>query len=358
MKISYNWLKDFIEIIESPEQISDVLTQTGLEVESVEQIEKIKGGLNGLVVGQVIECIPHPDADKLKLTKVDIGTGNPLPIVCGAPNVAAGQKVVVATIDTTLYPATGEPFKIKKSKIRGEISEGMLCAEDEIGLGASHDGLLILDTDKANGTPIKELFETGEDYVFEIGLTPNRGDATSHLGVARDLKAFYERSIKIPASKSHEVTKNHPIAVVVENQQACPRYSGVTIRGVKVSPSPDWLQWRLKAIGLSPINNIVDITNYVLMSLGQPMHAFDADVVGEKIMVKTLAAGTKFKTLDGAERTLDENDLMICNEQGGMCIGGVFGGVDSGVKESTTNIFLESAYFSADWLVHRCFFQI
>ncbi len=350
MKISYNWLKDFIEINERPEVISEALTQTGLEVESIDQVEKIPGGLNGLVVGEVIACTSHPDADKLKLTKVDVGTDELLSIVCGAPNVAAGLKVIVATINTTLYPSSGEPFKIKKSKIRGEVSEGMLCAEDEIGLGESHDGLLILNTDKPNGTPIKELFESGEDHVFEIGLTPNRGDATSHFGVARDLKAFFNRPIQVPNSKTFEVKNDRPIEVVVENTQACPRYSGVTIRGVKVGPSPDWMQWRLKAIGLSPINNIVDITNYVLMSLGQPMHAFDADVVGSKIIVKTLAGGTKFKTLDEAERTLHENDLMICNDQGGMCIAGVFGGIDSGVKDNTTSIFLESAYFSADWV--------
>ncbi|MFY0599540.1 MAG: phenylalanine--tRNA ligase subunit beta [Cyclobacteriaceae bacterium] len=350
MKISYNWLKDFIEINETPEEISEILTQTGLEVEGLEKIEKIQGGFSGLVVGEVKECIPHPDADKLKLTKVDAGTGNLLPIVCGAPNVEAGIKVVVAPINTMIYPSSGEPFKIKKAKIRGEVSEGMLCAEDEIGLGEGHDGLLVLDHTLVNGTPIKDIFESGEDHVFEIGLTPNRGDATSHLGSARDLKAYFNRPINLPQSQAFEVKKNNPIEVTVENTEACPRYSGVTIRNIKVGSSPDWLKWRLKAVGLSPINNIVDITNYVMMSIGQPMHAFDSDVVGDKLTVKTLEKGTKFKTLDEVERSLSEKDLMICNDKGGMCIAGVFGGIDSGVKDSTTSIFLESAYFSADWV--------
>ncbi|WP_258103956.1 phenylalanine--tRNA ligase subunit beta [Marinoscillum sp. MHG1-6] len=350
MKISYNWLKDFIQIDETPEKIGSILTQTGLEVESIDEVEKIKGGLEGLVVGEVLTCEQHPNADKLKLTRVDVGNGEPLPIVCGAPNVATGQKVIVATVNTMIYPSSGEPFKIKKSKIRGEVSEGMLCAEDEIGMGASHDGLLVLNTDKPNGTSIKELFDTGKDFVFEIGLTPNRGDATGHLGAARDLRAYFNRPLIETDFKTPEKKIDRPIEVSVENTEACPRYSGATIRGVKVGPSPDWLQWRLRAVGLSPINNIVDITNYVMMSLGQPMHAFDADVTGEKITVGTLSSGTKFKTLDEVERTLHEKDLMICNDKGGMCIAGVFGGVDSGVKDSTTDIFLESAYFSADWV--------
>lgn len=351
MKISYNWLKDFIEINESPEEISEVLTQTGLEVEGLERVEKITGGLEGLVVGEVKELSDHPDADKLKLTKVDVGSEELLPIVCGAPNVAQGQKVVVATVGTTIHPTDGEPFTIKKAKIRGAVSHGMLCAEDEIGLGKSHAGLLILETDKANGTPVKELFETGEDYVFEIGLTPNRGDATSHLGAARDLKAFYNRKIKLPSAPTHTAKNLNPIAVSIENSEACPRYSGATIRGVKVGPSPDWLQWKLKAVGLAPINNIVDITNYVMMSLGQPMHAFDADEIsGGRVVVKTLPAGTSFTTLDDVDRKLHENDLMICNEKEGMCIAGVFGGSKSGVKETTTSVFLESAYFSADYV--------
>ena len=349
MKISYNWLKDFIDISESPETIGEVLTQTGLEVEGIEHIEKIKGGLADLIVGEVVSCEPHPDADRLKLTKVDIGGDELLPIVCGAPNVRNNIKVVVATVGTEIYPTNGEPFIIKKAKIRGEVSQGMLCAEDEIGLGTSHEGLLILDTKLPNGTQVTELFESGSDHVFEIGLTPNRGDATGHLGTARDLKAFYNRPLRLIASKSHETKIDRPINVTVEDSSACPRYSGVTIRGIQVQASPDWLQWRLRAVGLSPINNIVDITNYVMMSLGQPMHAFDADeIVGDQIVVKTLDEGSKFKTLDEVERSLSGQDLMICDSQKGLCIAGVFGGVQSGVKKTTTSIFLESAYFSAD----------
>lgn len=349
MKISYNWLKDFIDISETPETIGDVLTQTGLEVEGIERVEKIPGGLEGLVVGEVKECIPHPDADKLKLTKVDAGTGELLPIVCGAPNVASGQKVIVATVGTTIHPTNGESFKIKKAKIRGEVSEGMLCAEDEIGLGTSHAGLLVLDTDKKNGTPAKELFETGEDFVFEIGLTPNRGDAVSHFGAARDLKAFYRRPVRVQTPPAQKPEIDRPIEVVVEDKVACPRYSGATIRGVKVGPSPDWLQWKLKAVGLSPINNIVDITNYVMLSIGQPMHAFDADkIAGSKVIIKKLAEGTTFKTLDEVDRKLSKDDLMICDQDGGLCIAGVFGGIDSGISDDTTNVFLESAHFSMD----------
>lgn len=351
MKISYNWLKDFIDINESPEEISDILTQTGLEVEGLQRIEKIPGNLQGLVVGEIIELTDHPNADKLKLTRVDTGEGRLLPIVCGAPNVAQGQKVIVAPVGTTIFPFGNDPFTIKKAKIRGEVSEGMLCAEDEIGLGKSHAGLLILDNDKPNGTPVKELFETGDDIVFEIGLTPNRGDAASHLGAARDLKAFLHRAIKIPQAPARQVRENQPIQVRVENVEACPRYSGATIRGVKVGPSPDWLQWRLKAVGLTPINNIVDVTNYVMISIGQPLHAFDADKIkGGKVIVKTLPAGTAFTTLDEVERKLHEKDLMICDENDGMCMAGVFGGINSGIKDDTTSIFLESAYFSADYV--------
>jgi len=351
MKISYNWLKDYIDINESPEAISEVLTQTGLEVEGLEYVEKIPGGLEGLVVGEVVTCESHPNADKLKVTKVDAGTGELLPIVCGAPNVAAGQKVIVATVNTTIYPTEGEPFQIKKAKIRGEESRGMLCAEDEIGMGKSHAGLLILETDKPNGTPLKEIFETGADHVFEIGLTPNRGDATSHMGTARDLKAYFNRPLKTISAPNQSVKEDRPIKVTVENTEACPRYSAATIRGVKIGPSPDWLQWRLRAIGLSPINNVVDITNYVLMSLGQPMHAFDASAIeGDEVIVKTLASGSKFVTLDDEERSLNDKDLMICNTKEGMCIAGVFGGAKSGVKDTTTDIFLESAHFSADYV--------
>lgn len=352
MKISYNWLKEFIDFKEAPEQLGDILTQTGLEVEGIEKVEKIPGGLNGIVVGEVVSCEKHPNADKLKVTKVDIGADKLSDIVCGAPNVAAGQKVLVAPVNSTIYPTNGEPFKIKKAKIRGEVSEGMICAEDELGLGTSHDGIMVLDTEKPNGTPAIELFETGEDHVFEIGLTPNRGDATSHMGTARDLKAFFRKELNLPDSKDFKVDVDQPIDVVVENTEACPRYSGITIRGVEVKASPDWLQWKLRSIGLEPINNIVDITNYVCHAIGQPMHAFDADKIeGNKVLVKTLPNKTKFTTLDEKERELHDNDLMICNGKSeGMCIAGVFGGVRSGVTETTKNIFLESAYFSADWV--------
>ncbi|WP_424962195.1 phenylalanine--tRNA ligase subunit beta [Ekhidna sp.] len=352
MKISYNWLKEYINFKETPEQLGDILTQTGLEVEGIEKVEKIPGGLNGIVVGEVISCEKHPNADKLKVTKVDIGAGEPSDIVCGAPNVAVGQKVLVATVNSTIHPAKGEPFKIKKAKIRGEVSEGMICAEDELGLGNNHDGIMVLDTNKPNGTPAIELFETGEDHVFEIGLTPNRGDATSHMGAARDLKAYFRKELNLPETKELKIEVDQPIEVVVENTEACPRYSGITIRGVEVKASPDWLQWKLRSIGLEPINNIVDITNYVCHAIGQPMHAFDADKIdGNKVLVKTLPSKTKFTTLDEKERELHEKDLMICNGNSeGMCIAGVFGGIRSGVTEATKNIFLESAYFSADWV--------
>lgn len=351
MKISHNWLTDFIELDRSVSEIADALTQTGLEVEGVEQVEKIPGGLKGLVVGEVKTCEPHPNADKLRVTTVDIGAEDLSPIVCGAPNVAAGQKVVVAPVNTTIYPTSGESFKIKKAKIRGEVSVGMICAEDEIGLGTDHDGIMVLNTDLPNGTPVTELFDSGEDTVYEIGLTPNRGDGASHYGAARDLKAFYKLPITFPVVKELTVSEDSPIAVEVEHTEACPRYSGVTIRGVKVGPSPDWLQFRLRAIGLAPINNLVDITNYVLHGLGQPLHAFDADkITGGKVVVKMMDKGTKFTTLDEVERSLHESDLMICNEEEGMCIGGVFGGVKSGITEATTNVFLESAYFSPDYV--------
>ncbi|WP_425392840.1 phenylalanine--tRNA ligase subunit beta [Ekhidna sp.] len=352
MKISYNWLKEYINFKETPEQLGDILTQTGLEVEGIEKVEKIPDGLKGIVIGEVMSCEKHPNADKLKVTKVDIGADELSDIVCGAPNVAAGQKVLVATVNSTIHPTNGEPFKIKKAKIRGEVSEGMICAEDELGLGTSHDGIMVLDTDKPNGTPAIELFETGEDHVFEIGLTPNRGDATSHMGAARDLKAYFRKDLKLPEIKDFKVDVDEPIEVVVENTEACPRYSGITIRGVEVKASPDWLQWKLRSIGLEPINNIVDITNYVCHAIGQPMHAFDADRIdGNKVLVKTLPNKTKFTTLDEKERELHEKDLMICNGKSeGMCIAGVFGGTKSGVTASTKDIFLESAYFSADWV--------
>ncbi|MBC6410334.1 MAG: phenylalanine--tRNA ligase subunit beta [Ekhidna sp.] len=350
MKISYNWLREFIDFNESPEEISEILTQTGLEVEGIEKVEKIPGRLEGIVIGEVMECARHPNADKLKVTKVDIGADKLSDIVCGAPNVATGQKVLVATVNSMIHPANGEPFKIRKVRIRGEVSEGMICAEDEVGLGTGHDGIMILDTDKPNGTPAVELFETVEDHIIEIGLTPNRGDATAHVGTARDLKAYFRKNLTLPEAKDFNIKINNPILVKVEAEQACPRYSGITIRDVKVEASPDWLQRKLRSIGLEPINNVVDITNYCLYALGQPMHAFDADEINKgEILVKTLPANTKFTTLDGKERELHQDDLMICDgESNGMCIAGVFGGAKSGVKKTTKSIFLEVACFSAD----------
>ena len=352
MKISINWLQDFIHLPESTEAVAEKLTLSGLEVEGIERFDQIKGGLEGLVIGEVLSVQPHPDADRLCLTTVDVGQEAPLPIVCGAPNVAEGQRVVVATVGATLYPLKGEPLTIKKAKIRGEVSEGMICAEDEIGLGTSHDGIMVLDTDVASGTPAAKYFQLVSDHVLEIGLTPNRADAASHLGVARDLKALYRRELTYPSVEDFKVD-NHdlPIPVAVENTEACPRYSGLTISDVTVQPSPDWLRARLKAIGLSPINNIVDATNYVMHDLGQPLHAFDTQAItGNTVVVKTLPAGATFTTLDGKERTLQADDLMICNAEGGMCIAGVFGGIRSGVKPSTTHLFLESAYFSPDYI--------
>ncbi|MCA4894232.1 MAG: phenylalanine--tRNA ligase subunit beta [Cytophagales bacterium] len=353
MKISYNWLKQYIHIPESAEEIGQTLTGTGLEVESVEPFESVKGGLKGLVIGEVLTCSKHPNADKLSITTVDVGGGSPLQIVCGAANVAAGQKVVVATVGTTVHPTKGEPFLIKSAKIRGEQSEGMICAEDEIGLGESHAGILVLDTKIANGTLATEFFNVQSDYVFEIGLTPNRADAASHLGVARDMKAAKKRELKWPLVDHFEIDNTSlTIPVTVENSEACPRYSGVTISGIKVDESPDWLKNRLKSIGLTPINNVVDITNFVLHETGQPLHAFDADQIeGKKIIVKTLPTGTKFLTLDQKERTLAGSDLMICDaNENGMCIAGVFGGIKSGVSGKTVNLFLESACFSSQYI--------
>ncbi|WP_276372509.1 phenylalanine--tRNA ligase subunit beta [Chryseolinea sp. H1M3-3] len=352
MTISYNWLKEYIDIPESPEEIGHILTSTGLEVEHIELHETIKGGLQGLVIGEVLTCSKHPNADKLSLTTVDVGNNKILPIVCGAPNVAAGQKVVVAVPGTTLYTAKGESFTIKSTKIRGEQSEGMICAEDEIGLGKSHEGIIVLHTQLPNGTPASQLYDIQSDYTIEIGLTPNRADAASHLGVARDIKASKKRTLKLPSVDNFKVqNKNLAITVQVENTDACPRYSAVTISGVKVSESPNWLKNRLLAIGQTPINNIVDITNFVLHELGQPLHAFDADqIIGSKVIVKTLPEGTKFTTLDKKERTLKASDLMICNAQEGMCIGGVFGGIKSGITEDSKNVFLESAYFSPEYI--------
>lgn len=353
MKISYKWLKELIEITETPEEIGKLLTATGLEVEDIEEIESIKGGLKGVVIGEVLTCKKHPEADRLKITTVDVGLAEPLSIVCGAANVAAGQKVVVATVGAVLYPTgSDEPLVLKKSKIRGALSEGMICAEDELGIGTSHEGILVLDTQLPNGTPAAEYFGISSDYLIEIGLTPNRADAASHFGVARDLKAVLGRSINLPSIDAFQIN-NHllPMEVKVENEEACPRYSGLTISGIKVGESPAWLKLRLQTIGIRSINNIVDVTNYVCHELGQPMHAFDAGKVkGNSVIVKTVASGTIFKTLDGQDRKLSDADLMICNAENPMCIAGVFGGADSGVTNETTAIFLESAYFSPVWV--------
>ncbi|HKZ37064.1 MAG TPA: phenylalanine--tRNA ligase subunit beta, partial [Chryseolinea sp.] len=352
MTISYNWLKEYIDLTESAEEIGQVLTSTGLEVESVEIHETVKGGLKGLVVGEVLTCVKHPNADKLSLTTVDVGDARILSIVCGAQNVSAGQKVIVAVPGTTIHPLSGEPFTIKATKIRGELSEGMICAEDEIGLGNSHDGVIVLKDSPANGTPAAQYYNVQSDHILEIGLTPNRADAASHVGVARDIKASKDRDVKLPSVDSFHIDNTQlSIQVEVENLIACPRYSALTISGLAVRESPNWLKQRLSAIGLTPINNIVDITNFVCHELGQPLHAFDADqITGNKVIVKTLPEGTRFVTLDKKERILRATDLMICNVEEGMCIAGVFGGVKSGITESTKNIFLESAYFSAEYI--------
>ncbi|NNL82781.1 MAG: phenylalanine--tRNA ligase subunit beta, partial [Winogradskyella sp.] len=352
MKISYNWLKQFLKLDWNVEQTAELLTDIGLEVEGIEDFESVKGGLKGIVVGEVVSCIKHPDADRLKLTTVDIGDKEPLQIVCGAPNVAKGQKVPVATIGTTLYTKEGEPWKIKKGKIRGEASDGMICAEDELGLGDSHDGIMVLDKSVKVGTLVSSLFKVENDKVIEIGLTPNRADAMSHFGVARDLKAgLLQKEVSLElitpsVSAYHVDSRTLKIDVDVLDKTKAPRYCGITLTGIKVEASPLWLQNRLKAIGLAPINNVVDITNYVLHELGQPLHAFDANKIkGNKVVVKTLKAGTKFTTLDGVDRELHNEDLMICDAEKPMCIAGVFGGIDSGVTDDTTSIFLESAYF-------------
>ncbi len=356
MKVSYNWLKNYANLTQTPDEISALLTDCGLEVESVDEIESVRGGLKGVVIGEVKTCEKHPDADKLSITTVDVGAENLLNIVCGAPNVAAGQKVAVATIGTKLYSGD-EVFEIKKSKIRGVTSEGMICAEDELGLGASHDGIMVLKPETRVGMPAAEYFNIESDFVFTIGLTPNRGDAASHVGVVRDLVACINvrnrnQNLKINYPDISNFDKQTAsgklnIPVIVENAEACPRYSGVSMQGVTVKPSPDWLKNKLMAIGVRPINNIVDITNYILMELGQPMHAFDAaEIKGGKVIVKNLAEKTPFVTLDCVKRELSAKDLMICNAEEGMCIAGVFGGEKSGITEKTTDIFLESAYFN------------
>ncbi len=355
MKISYNWLKNYVDFNLTPKDLGEVLTGVGLEVEDITPFETITGGLEGVVIGEVKECAKHPDADKLSVTKVDAGTGELLQIVCGAPNVAVGQKVVVALVGSTLYPTGGEKLQIKKAKIRGVESLGMICAEDEIGLNDNHAGIMVLDSSVPVGTKAADYFKVEKDFVIEIGLTPNRGDANSHIGVARDLAAAlnveYKAKVNFtkPAVQKSEIrNQKSEIALEVLDIEACPRYSGVTISNITVAESPDWLKNKLKAIGARPISNVVDITNYVLHEYGQPLHAFDADKIrGRKVVVKKLAEGIVFKTLDEKEVKLSAEDLMICDAEGGMCIAGVFGGANSGVTAATKNIFLESAYFSA-----------
>ncbi|HNS41379.1 MAG TPA: phenylalanine--tRNA ligase subunit beta [Taishania sp.] len=353
MKVSYNWLKQYTTINATPNDLDKILTDTGLEVEGVEKMEAIKGGLAGVVVGEVMECEKHPDADKLKVTKVNVGTDELLQIVCGAPNVAKGQKVVVATVGTTLYPTPDEPFKIKLSKIRGVESAGMLCAEDELGLGKGHDGILVLDNAIEVGTPAATVFELEDDYTIEIGLTPNRADAMGHIGVVRDYIAYQNvhhqanLSLTLPAlADLTPKSQSEVVKISVENNELCPKYVGITIAGLTVKPSPAWLQKRLRAVGLSPINNIVDVTNYVMRELGTPLHAFDCRKLGGQIVVKTANAGDKFVTLDGVERTLSASNLMITNGKENLCIAGVYGGLDSGVKDDTIAVFIESAYFN------------
>ncbi len=356
MNISYNWLKDYLNLDLSPDEVSAALTSIGLETGGVEEIESVKGGLEGLVIGEVLTCIDHPNSDHLHITTVNVGQEEPLQIVCGAPNVAAGQKVVVALVGTKLYSGD-ESFMIKKSKIRGEESFGMICAEDEIGIGTSHNGIIILPDDAKVGTLAKDYYNIKSDYILEVDITPNRIDAASHFGVARDLAAYLKQNGKDATLRRPSVdsfttdTAQSGVAVKVENTEACPRYTGVTIKGVAVKESPDWLKDRLNLIGLRPINNVVDVTNYVLHELGHPLHAFDmAEISGGTVVVKTLSEGSKFTTLDEVERTLSDRDLMICNDKEGMCIGGVFGGLKSGVTEKTTDVFLECAYFNPTWI--------
>jgi phenylalanyl-tRNA synthetase beta chain len=356
MNISYNWLKQYIDTDLTPEELSKALTSIGLETGGIEKVQTIKGGLEGLVIGEVLTCDEHPNSDHLHVTTVNVGAAEPLKIVCGAPNVAAGQKVVVATIGTVLYSGE-ESFTIKRSKIRGEESFGMICAEDEIGIGTSHDGIIVLPANAVVGTPAKEYYNVKDDYVLEVDITPNRIDAASHFGVARDLAAYLAandlKGTLVKPSVDAFAVENHnlPVSVTVENSEACPRYAGVSIAGVTIKESPEWLQNYLKAIGLRPINNVVDITNFILHETGQPLHSFDADkIAGKQVIVKTLPEGTKFTTLDEAERSLSDKDLMICDANGGMCIAGVFGGLNSGVSDNTTNVFLESAYFNPVWV--------
>ena len=356
MNISYNWLKDYLDFDLQPDEVAAALTSIGLETGGVEEVQTIKGGLEGLVIGEVLTCEEHPNSDHLHITTVNVGGAEPLQIVCGAPNVAAGQKVVVAVNGTKLYDGD-ECFTIKRSKIRGVESNGMICAEDEIGIGTDHAGIIVLPADAVVGTPAKEYYNVKSDYVLEVDITPNRVDATSHFGVARDLAAYLKQNgkpanLKRPSVDAFKIDDEVPaIEVVVENKEACLRYSGITIKNVSVKESPEWLQNRLKVIGLRPINNVVDITNYILHGVGQPLHSFDADKIkGNKVVVRSATEGAKFVTLDGVERTLTDRDLMICNVEEPMCIAGVFGGLDSGVTEQTKNVFLESATFHPTWI--------
>ena len=356
MNISYNWLKEYVDFDLTPDEVAAALTSIGLETGSVEEVQTIKGGLEGLVIGEVLTCEAHPNSDHMHITTVNLGQGEPVQIVCGAPNVAAGQKVVVATLGTKLYDGD-ECFTIKKSKLRGVESVGMICAEDEIGIGTDHAGIIVLPADAVVGTPAKEYYNVKSDYVLEVDITPNRVDATSHFGVARDLAAYLKQNgkpanLKRPSVDAFKIDDEVPaIEVVVENKEACLRYSGITIKNVTVKESPEWLQNRLKVIGLRPINNVVDITNYILHGVGQPLHSFDADKIkGNKVVVRSATEGAKFVTLDGVERTLTDRDLMICNVEEPMCIAGVFGGLDSGVTEQTKNVFLESATFHPTWI--------
>ncbi len=356
MNISYNWLKEYVDFDLDPQELADALTSIGLEVGGVEEVQTIKGGLEGLVIGEVMTCEPHPNSDHMHITTVSLGQGDPVQIVCGAPNVAAGQKVVVATIGTKLYDGDNS-ITIKKTKLRGYESCGMICAEDEIGIGTDHSGIIVLPADAVVGTPAKDYYNIKSDYVLEVDITPNRADACSHYGVARDLYAYLvqrgvQTQLRRPSVDDFKTDNNDiDIDITIQNPEACPRYAGITVKGITVQESPQWLQDKLRTIGQRPINNIVDITNYILFAYGHPMHCFDADKIkGNRVVVKTMPAGTKFITLDGVERTLSDRDLMICNSEKPMCIGGVFGGLESGTTESTTNVFLESAYFHPTWI--------
>ncbi len=353
MKISYNWIKEYLKVDLEPSKVAEILTSIGLEIEGMDEWESVKGGLKGVVIGEVLTCKKHPNADKLSVTTVDIGSPEPLQIVCGAPNVAAGQKVPVATVGTIVFKGD-EGFEIKKSKIRGELSEGMICAEDELGLGNSHDGIMVLNRDVKPGTPASGYFNIVKDFVFEIGLTPNRIDSGSHFGVARDLAAYLnlnsdlKERASLPLVSSFKIdNQNNTYSVKIENTTDCPRYTGITISGVTIKDSPEWLKNKLRAVGLNPINNVVDITNFVQHEVGQPLHSFDADKIdGKTVVIRNLPEKSKFITLDAVERSLSQKDLMICNSKEGMCIAGVFGGIKSGVSATTKNIFLESAYFN------------